>query len=126
MVIVVFHSESKPEIVSNEILYLQNRKQVYNLLAEHYVLSMLCSGQLCCIKPQYGLFNSPARAILFLGVEPFRILLDDKNLWTLEPHENIQLVYALQSLYIEKARAEFLEASKANVQVKTVLIQTPP
>jgi len=57
-------------------------------------------------------------------VESFRITLDDKNLGALNPREKIQLVYALQSLHIEKASAEFIEASKANVQVKAVLIQT--
>ena len=73
------------------------------------------------IKPQYGCFNSPSHTILFVGVETFRILLDDKNLGALNPREKIRLVYALQSLYIEKVSAEFLEANKENVQVKTVL-----
>ena len=62
---------------------------------------------------------SHSHAILFVDVEPFRILLD-KNLGALKPREKIKLVYVLQSLYIEKARVEFLEASKANVQVKAV------
>ena len=73
------------------------------------------------IKPRYGCFNSPSHVILFVGVETFRILLDDKNLGVLNPREKIRLVYALQSLYIEKVSAEFLEANKENVQVKTVL-----
>ena len=75
------------------------------------------------IKPQR---DSPSHAILSVGVEPFRISLDDKNLWAFQPHEKTWLVYALQSLYIEKASAEFLKASKENVQVKIVLIQTRP
>lgn len=59
-------------------------------------------------------------AILFVGVETFRDLLVGKNLCALEQREKIHLVYALQSLYIEKASAEFLEASKANVEVKSI------
>ena len=79
------------------------------------------------IKPQYGFLNSPSHAILFVGVEPFRISLDDKNLGAFQPREKIRLaVYALQSLYIEKASAEFLKARKENVQVKIALIQTRP
>ena len=66
-----------------------------------------------------------SHAILFVGVDLRIPLDDDKNLWALEPREKIQLVYALQSLYIKKASDEFLEASKANVQVK-FRIQTPP
>ena len=69
------------------------------------------------IKPQYDFFNSPSH-ILFIGVEPFRILLDDKNLGAFKPRQKIRLVYALQSLYIAKVSAEFLKASEENVQVK--------
>ena len=71
-------------------------------------------------------FKSPSHAILFAGVETFRIPLDDKKLGALSPREKIQLVYVLQSLYIEKVSAEFLKASKENVQVMTVCIQTLP
>ena len=79
------------------------------------------------IKPQYVFFFFFSNAILFVGVESFRISLDDKNLAAFQsPREKIRLVYALQSLYIEKASAEFLKASKENVQVKIVLIQTRP
>ena len=78
------------------------------------------------IKPQYVFFNLPSNAILFVGVESFRISLDDKNLGAFQPREKIRLVYALQSLYIEKVSSEFLKASKENVQVKIVLIQTRP
>ena len=71
-------------------------------------------------------FKSPSYAILFLGVENFRILLDDRKLGALNAREKIRLVYALQSLYIEKVSAEFLKASKENVQVMTIWIQTVP
>ncbi|KAJ7323744.1 NFX1-type zinc finger-containing protein 1 [Desmophyllum pertusum] len=50
------------------------------------------------------------------SVEPFRIPLDDTNVWELDEHEKIQLVYALQCVYVEKASSEFLEASQAHVQ----------
>ena len=71
-------------------------------------------------------FKSPSHAILFVGVETFRILLDGKKLGALNPREKIRLVYVLQSFYIEKVSAEFLRASKENVQVLTVWIQTLP
>lgn len=59
-------------------------------------------------------------AILFVAVETFRDLLAGKNLCALEQREKIHFVYTLQNLYIEKASAEFLEASKANVEVKSI------
>ncbi|XP_078352990.1 NFX1-type zinc finger-containing protein 1-like [Oculina patagonica] len=49
-------------------------------------------------------------------MEPFNIFLDEKNVWKLDEHKKIQLVYALQSLYVESATSEFLEASKENTQ----------
>lgn len=55
-------------------------------------------------------------------MEPFNIFLDEKNVWKLDEHKKIQLVYALQSLYVENATSEFLEASKENTQVKQQLI----
>ncbi|KAJ7352728.1 hypothetical protein OS493_034336 [Desmophyllum pertusum] len=45
--------------------------------------------------------------------KPFRILLDDTNVWELDEHEKMQLVYALQSLYVEKASSVFLAVSQA-------------
>lgn len=56
---------------------------------------------------------------LLVGVEPFRIPLDDTNVWELDEHEKMQLVYVLQSLYVEKASSVFLAVSQAHVQVKT-------
>ena len=105
------------------------QERVVTLLIIHVnqsVQTMSISEKLMHIKPQYSFFNSPSHAILFVGVESFRISLDDKNLGAFQPREKIRLVYALQILYIEKASAEFLKASKENVQVKIVLIQTRP
>ncbi|CAH3130230.1 unnamed protein product [Pocillopora meandrina] len=45
-------------------------------------------------------------------VDHFIRCSDETNIWVLNQHARIQLVYALQSLYAEKARMEFLDVSR--------------
>ena len=55
----------------------------------------------------------------FLEVKPFRNLLDVSEVWKMDDNERVQLVYVLQSKYYSKASSEFLDVSRAYVQVKT-------
>ena len=55
----------------------------------------------------------------FLEVKPFRNLLDVGDVWKMDDSERVQLVYVLQSKYYSQASSEFLDVSRAYVQVKT-------
>ena len=55
----------------------------------------------------------------FLEVKPFRNLLDVSEVWKMDDNERVELAYVLQSEYYSKASSEFLDVSRAYVQVKT-------
>ena len=60
-----------------------------------------------------------------LEVESFKDLLDVSNVWKLEKSKKVQLVYALQSKFYDKASTEFLKVSNSyaevNIQLYVVL-----
>ena len=60
-----------------------------------------------------------------LEVESFKDLLDVSNVWKLEESKRVQLVYALQSKFYDKASTEFLNVSdsyaEVNIQLYVVL-----
>lgn len=49
-------------------------------------------------------------------VAPFKRYSGDTNIWALDEHARIKLVYAFQSLYAEKARKEFLNVSRETLE----------
>ena len=55
--------------------------------------------------------------IYILEVESLKDLLDVSNIWTLEESERVQLVYALQSKFYDKASTEFLNVSDSYAEV---------
>ena len=60
-----------------------------------------------------------------LEVESFKDLLDVSNVWKLEESKKVQLVYAVQSKFYDKASTEFLNVSdsyaEVNIQLYVVL-----
>ena len=59
--------------------------------------------------------------VYILEVESFQDLLDVSNVWTLERSKRVQLVYALQSKFYDKASTEFLNISDSYAEVKIQL-----
>ena len=59
--------------------------------------------------------------VFILEVESFKDLLNVSNVWRLEKRERVQLVYALQSKFYEKASAEFLNVSNSYAEVNVQL-----
>ena len=63
--------------------------------------------------------------VYILEVESFKDLLDVDSVWELEESKKVQLVYALQSKFYDKASTEFLNVSdsyaEVNVQLYVVL-----
>ena len=63
--------------------------------------------------------------VYILEVESFKDLLDVDSVWELEESKKVQLVYALQSKFFDKASTEFLNVTdsyvEVNIQVFVVL-----
>ena len=63
--------------------------------------------------------------VYILEVESFKDLLDVDSVWELGESKKVQLVYALQSKFYDKASTEFLNVSdsyaEVNVQLYVVL-----
>ena len=63
--------------------------------------------------------------VYILEVESFKDLLDVDSVWELEESKKVQLVYALQSKFYDKASTEFLSVSdsyaEVNIQLFVVL-----
>ena len=63
--------------------------------------------------------------VYILEVESFKDLLDVDSVWELKESKKVQLVYALQSKFYEKASTEFLNVSdsytEVNIQLFVVL-----
>ena len=59
--------------------------------------------------------------VFILEVELFEDLLNVSNVWMLKKRERVQLVYAVQSKFYEKASTEFLSVSNSYAEVNVPL-----